>query len=142
MRWPLMTQEEIHGFGIEVILPYIQKEGVTIESVNLDPKKNPQIVGRRWNSRAFVAVRTACYPNKGELSQHECVQIIGWAVQHDATAFFASVGIACIAYPDKSPVHNEADMSLPIRHAGFNVAYEGLVILNTSDRVRVLKDEE
>jgi hypothetical protein len=38
MAWPLMTQDELHFFGIELIIPCIQEEGVTIESVNLNPK--------------------------------------------------------------------------------------------------------
>lgn len=140
MEWPLMTYEELQAFGVELILPYLQKEGVNVETINPDPKTNPQIVGKRWGSLAFIAVRTACYPEKGELTQQEHLQSLNWADQHGATAFFASVGIACVAYPDRSPVTNDADMRLPIRNAGFNVAYEGLVIITTSDRVQVWGD--
>lgn len=137
MNWPLMTNEDLHTFGIELILPYLEKEGVTIESVNPDIKSNPQIVGRRWGGLVFIAVRTACYPSKGELTSEEHLQILDYADKRGATAFFASVGIACVSYPDRSPVITDADMRLPIREAGFNVAYPGLVIMTTSDRVQV-----
>lgn len=137
MKWPLMTPEELHTFGIEAILPYLEKEEVTVEHANLDPTQNPQIVGKRWNAPAFIAVRTACYPRKGELTSEEFDRILAWADQHRATAFFASVGVACIAHPDKSEITDESEMGLPIRHGGFNIAYEGLVIMVTPDRVKL-----
>lgn len=142
MNWPLMTDDEIHTFGIDSILPYLEKEEVTIESVNPDIKSNPQIVGKRWGKLAFIAVRTACYPSKGELSSDEHLRILDWADKHGATAFFASVGIACASYPDKSPITADEHMGLPIRNAGFHVAYPGLVIMTTSDRVRLASDLE
>jgi hypothetical protein len=130
-----MTKEELHEFGIELILPYLETEGVTVESVNPNIKSNPQIVGKRWGTLAFIAVRTACFPSKGELSSDEHLRMLDWADRHGATAFFASVGIACGCYPDKSPVTESAHVGLPIRDAGFHVAYPGLVIITTSDRV-------
>ena len=136
MKWPLMTTEELHAFGLETILPYIEKEGVAIESVNRDLGSKPQIVGRRWGSLAFIFVRSALFPNKGELSEVEFVQCLSWANKHGATAFFASVGLACSNYPDKSAVESDTDMLLPIRNAGFAVAYQGLVVMTTFDHVR------
>ncbi len=137
MKWPLMSDEELHTFGLEAILPYLEKEGVAIKSVNRDPGMNPQIVGQRWGSPAFIFVRTALYPNKGALTDAQFMQCLGWAKEHRATAFFASVGLLCTNYPDKSHVKSDADMRLPIRNAGFMVAYEGLGVMTTSDRVRV-----
>ena len=142
MKWPLMTADEIHAFGIDVILPYVQKEGVTVESTSRDPLINPQIVGRRWNSPAIIFVRSALYPSKGMLTEAEFTQFLKWADDHGATAFFASVGLACTNYPDKTPVQSDSDMRLPIRHGGFAVAYEGLVVMTTSDRVRMWNHSE
>jgi len=142
MEWSLMSVEEIHAFGIEVILPYLKKEGVTITEVNSDPSMNPQIVGQRWDSPAFIYVRTALYPDKGALSEKEFMDGLAWADKHKATAFFASVGIACLNYPDKSEVKSDEHMKLPIRKAGFAVAYEGLVIMATSDRVRIVGEDD
>jgi fumarylacetoacetate (FAA) hydrolase family protein len=139
MKWPIMSDDEIHSFGIQLILSYIEKEDFVIEQVNSDSKMNPQIIGKRWGSLAFVYVRTACYPNKGALiNEDQFIQYIEWAEKHNATAFFASVGLACSNYPDKTPVKKESDWSLPIRNAGFAVAYEGLLLMTMSDRVQIL----
>ena len=136
MNWSLMDAQEVHAFGIQTVLPYIQKEDVKIESVNPELAMNPQIVGQRWGTLAFIFVRTALYPDKGELTDAQFMKCLRWADEHNATAFFASVGIACRNYPDKSPIDSDADMRLPIKNAGFAVAYEGLTIMTTSDRVR------
>lgn len=139
MKWELMTEREIHEFGIQTIIPYLEKEGVTVEKVNPNPELNPQIIGQRWGKPTIIAVRTACYPNKGQLTMNEHMQLMHWADKHGAIPFFASVGIACASYPDKTPAI-ENDMSLPIRNGGFYIAYEGLVVVTTSDRVRTIDE--
>ena len=128
MTWALMTTAEIHAFGIHMVLQFIEKEGVTVQHVNPDIKMNPQIVGQRWGSLAYIYVRTACYPGKGALGEEEFFYWLDWAKVQTAPPFFGSVGIACTHYPDKTPVQNDADMRLPMRNSGFAVTYEGLLL--------------
>ena len=45
MLWLLMKDEELHVFGIVLILPYLEKEGLEIEQINPDLQTNPQTVG-------------------------------------------------------------------------------------------------
>jgi hypothetical protein len=124
-----MTQAEVHQFGIESIVPYVQKEGITIESVNVEFGRDPQIVGTFQGSRVFVIVRTAMYPNKGELAA-SMVKLFGeWAEQHRALPLFASVGLACMNYPDRTAVKDQTVMQQPIKNGGFAVSFQGLVSL-------------
>ena len=141
MKWPLMSSEEIHAFGIDVIIPCVQKEGVEIKGVSRDPSMIPQIVGERWGSLAYIYVQTAVYPDKGKLSEEDFMLYMDWANTHQATPFFASVGIACMHYPDKTEVETDEDMRLPIRNGGFAVAYEGLLVMASSDRVKVWDED-
>jgi methanogenic corrinoid protein MtbC1 len=60
-----MTTEEIHDFGIEIVSNQLKKEGYEIQSVNTELGKNPQIITKKETQLAFIAVRTACYPEKG-----------------------------------------------------------------------------
>lgn len=129
MKWPLMSDSEVHKFGIESILPYVQKEGVTVQSVNANPSQNPQVVGTYQGNMAFVFVRTAMYPAKGELTAAEVSRCQEWAQKHRALAFFASVGLACTNFPDRTEVRDDAVMGQPIKNAGFAVSYEGLASL-------------
>ena len=138
MKWSLLSVEEVHAFGIDMIVPYMEKEGVTIESVNRDLRTNPQLIGQSWGSPAFFYVRIDLYPNKVTLTNAQFKQRLAWADKHRATAFFTSVGLAFINYPDKPPVKNNVDMRLPFRNAGFPTAYDGIVVMATPDRVQFL----
>ena len=89
-----MTMEEIHDFGIEIVFTQLKKEGYKIQSVNTEYGMNPQIIGKKGNKLAFIAVRTACYPGKGQLEELVHFQMIGHADKNNAIPYFASVGIA------------------------------------------------
>jgi len=135
-----MNSAEVHAFGIEAILDHLQqKEGVTVENVNSEIGHDPQIVGKRWGLPAFIFVRTALYPNKGALSDQEFMRLLALANKHKAIAFFASVGLCCTHYPDRSDVTDEKEWGVPIRNGGFAVAYEGLLVMTTSDKFTILR---
>ena len=127
----LMTKEEIHDFGIEVVFKYLKKDGYEIISVNTDLKYNPQIIASKDGTKAFIAVRTDCYPNKGVLEESTHFEMIKHADKNGATPYFASVGIC------NSSGENEEEMSKPVKGAGFYVSFMGLLIITRSDRVKV-----
>jgi hypothetical protein len=132
-----MNDQELHEFGLQAILPYVEKEGLTIQAINSDSTKIPQIVGERWGSLAYVFVRTSCFPQKGSLDDGDFLGCLHWANTHAATAFFASVGVRCVRYPDDTPVNKESEMGIPYKNASYHIAYDGLLIMTTTDRVKV-----
>jgi hypothetical protein len=128
-----MTSEEIHEFGIRTVFDYIKKEGHEIVSVNADVSLNPQIIAKKNGQLEFIVVRTACYPSKGEIENNKvAMNCIEHADKHKATLYFASVGIA------NSQGKSDAEMAVPVKGAGYYVAFEGLVLLTRSDRVKVM----
>ena len=127
-----MTPEEIHQFGIEIVHGQLIKDGYEIKGVYTEVGKNPQIVAEKDDRLAFIAVRTACYPEKGQLEEGVHFKMIEHAAHFKAIPYFASVGIAA------AEAKTEVERSIPIKGAGFHVAYEGLLVMTTSDRVRVL----
>jgi hypothetical protein len=126
-----MTVEEIHDFGVQIVYSELKKEGYEIISVNADYGMNPQIVGKKDDQLAFVAVRTACFPEKGQLEQSIVSELIEHAERHQAIPYFASVGIA------NAEAECDDEMSIPVKGAGFHVAYEGMVVLARSSEVRI-----
>jgi hypothetical protein len=131
MKQELMTPLEIHDFGIEVVVNYLREQGHEILEANSRLGTNPQVVATKDGHCLHVVVRTACYPEKGEIESDEvALRCIEWARKHGATCHFASVGIA-----NATDGQNEEAMRIPVRGAGFYVAFEGLVILRTADRV-------
>jgi hypothetical protein len=127
----IMTEDDIHDFGINIVAEHSQKDGFELVSINKDRKYNPQIVAKKNDQLAFIVVRTACYPNKGSLDDEALLEkLISHADQHSAICYFASVGIA------NSKGRTEDEISIPLKGAGFYVSYEGLLILTRSDRVK------
>lgn len=126
-----MTMQEIHEFGIEIVFNQLKKEGYEIQSVNTEFGMNPQIVGKKGNQLGFIAVRTACYPGKGQLEKSVHFQMIEHADKNGAIPYFASVGIA------NADATTEEERAIPLKDAGFHVAYEGMVIIARSDRVKI-----
>lgn len=130
-----MSSQEIHEFGIEIVFNQMKEEAFEILVVNTDLDVNPQILANKDDQIIHVAIRTACYPNKGELESEEiALSLIRYANENRASCYFASVGIA------NAEGENDDEMSIPRKGAGFYVAYEGLKILTTNDRIRVLGD--
>src|SRR5690606_7542977 len=128
----IMSLDEIHDFGIEVVISHLKKEGYEIDGVKPKIGVNPQIIARKAGILAFIAVRTACYPEKGVLEPNVHFQMIDFSDSHKAIPYFASVGIC------NADGTTEKEMSIPIKGAGFHVSFEGLVIIARSDRVSVL----
>jgi hypothetical protein len=130
-----MTDEEIHDFGIEIVFNQLKKEAYKIQSVNTKFGVNPQIIAKKGTQLAFIAVRTACYPEKGKLEESVHFQMIEHADKHGAIPYFASVGIA------NANAKTEDEMRVPVKGAGFHVAYEGMQIITRSDRVKILNEK-
>src|SRR5260370_42004949 len=122
-----MTAEDIHDLGIQVVLNQLKNEGYEIESVNSELGQNPQIITIKEGKLAFVAVRTACYPEKGKLEESVHFRMIEHADQFGAIPYFASVGIA------NANADTADEMATPAKGAGFYVSYEGLLIIARSD---------
>ena len=119
-----MTKAEIHDFGVEVVFGFLQREGHEIVAVNTDPSVNPQIVAKKDGQLEFVVVRTACYPDKGLLDPSSKINCIEHAEKSGAICYFASVGIA------NASGTNDAEMALPVKGAGYHVAFNGIELLH------------
>lgn len=120
----LLTEAEIHAFGIQILFSKLQEDGWIIESADpeADRTTHPQIIAHKDGEIGFFVVRTAMYPLKGRIEGEEVFQNqVRHAQQHGANCYFASIGIA------SSAGASEEDMSRPVRDAGFNVTFDGLV---------------
>lgn len=63
------------------------------------------------------------------------MQLIGYAKANNGTSYLASVGIC------NADAKSEEEASLSIKNGGFHIAYEGLQIITTSDKVKVYSTE-
>ena len=142
----LMTKEAIHNFGIKIVYDYLKKEGHKITSVDDTIGVNPQINAIYNDRLAFICVRTECLPKKGELEDNIAIEMIEFSKKHQAIPYFASIGIA---NSDVYEVNKDKEIckkdnsedNLPVVGAGFYTDYKGLVIITTSDRIKIWGDD-
>jgi len=134
----LMTEAEIHDFGIEIVTNHIPKDGFVIEGVNTELGSNPQILARKDGRLAIICVRTACFPGHGVLSEEDAAAAMATARAQSGTAYFASVGIANATEGTEGPPDV---MSRPVRGAPFYASFAGLQVIAPSNRVTLWRGE-
>jgi hypothetical protein len=121
----LMTAEDIHAFGVEIVFTQLEKDGWTIASADAlaDIHTHPQIVARKEGETAHFIVRTDVYPGRGKFAEGQAVyeKLVRDANARGASCYFASVGIA------NSEGATEAEMSVPVKGVAYHVEFDGLV---------------
>ena len=121
----LMTDADIHAFGVEIVCKQLETDGWMIESGDAlaDIRTQPQIVAQKDGELAFFIVRTGMYPGRGRFDegQEAFDTLVSHAQAHNASCYFASVGIA------NSEGTTEEEMSVPVKGVAYNVEFNGLV---------------
>ncbi len=121
----LMTEADVHAFGIEIVFKQLETDGWAIDSADMhaDKRSEPQIVARKNGELAFFVVRTAVYPNRGRFEEGQKLfeRLVRHAQAHAASCYFASVGIA------NAEGTTEDQMAMAIRGVGYNIQFDGLI---------------
>ena|SRR5437879_2889637 len=120
----LMTEADIHAFGVEIVFKQLEEAGWMVESADVyaNRETEPQIVASKDGETGFFVVRTAIYPDRGRIEGEEVFQnLVRHADAHNASCYFASVGIA------NSAGKSEEDMAVPVKGVAYHVAFDGLV---------------
>lgn len=120
----LMTEGDIHAFGVEIVFKQLEEAGWTLESADVfaDRETHPQIVGSKNGETGFFVVRTDLYPKRGRIEGEEVFQtLVKHAAAHGASCYFASVSIA------NSEGQTEEEMAIPVKGVAYHVAFDGLV---------------
>jgi hypothetical protein len=120
----LMTEADIHAFGVEIVYKQLQEAEWLLESADVfaDRATHPQIVGHKDGEIGFFVVRTDMYPSRGRIEGEEVFQnLVRHANAHGANCYFASVSIA------NSQGTTDDEMAVPVKGVGYNIAFDGLV---------------
>ena len=121
----MMTKEDIHAFGVEIVYKQLEKDGWRMQSadVNADPRTEPQIIADKDGEFAFFIVRTDIHPRRGrfEEGQEAFNRLVRHARSHGASCYFASVGIA------NSEGESDEEMSTPLKGVAYHVQFDGLI---------------
>ncbi|CAN5182692.1 hypothetical protein BH20ACI2_BH20ACI2_28560 [soil metagenome] len=120
----LMTEEEVHAFGVEIVYKQLQEAGWQIESADVlaDRSLHPQIIASKEGETGYFVVRTAIHPGRGRIEGEDVFDhLVTLARNHGASCYFASVGIA------NSEGKTEEEMAVPVKGVAYHVAFDGLL---------------
>ena len=84
MAFELMNTQEIHEFGLQVLLQHLTEKGFEIEFAQ--PNKGEQLI--------FILVATDVYPNKGTIADSDKQALLEHAQTFAAQSACAYLGIA------------------------------------------------
>ena len=84
----LMTKEEIHEFGLQILSRYLEANAYEIEMMHPNMQMFPHVIAKKNGQLVFIIAATDVYPNKGSFNDDEK------AAKFDAQAACAYLGIA------------------------------------------------
>lgn len=116
-----LTSQEVIEFGLRYVYGQLVKDGYEVLSVRPEPEVDPQILAKKDEQLYFIVVRTAVYPEVGDLPSISNInQIRDHAEKHQAKSKFVSIGLINAEAKDE-------DEKSKLRKGGeFGVNYSGL----------------
>lgn len=124
----IMSKEEVHQFGIQIVLEQMEKEGYTIVQCDVSLDVFPQIMAEKDEGRYVILVATEIAPFTGALAGKLRSMIIDFAKEYDAIPCFASVGIAEV---DEEHFYK----SIARRGKEYRIKYSGLELMETKNNL-------
>lgn len=123
MAEELMNEQEIHLFGLQVLIQYLEGKGYEIEFAQPDKKSLPHVIAKSGDQLTFIIAATDMYPNKGNISDSDKAAVLEHAKQFEAQTACAYLGLA---NAEGVETNNKALMSKAYRNARFVTDFGGL----------------
>lgn len=90
----ILTDKEVHEFGLEVLFKQVQKEGYEVVSVNSDLNQHPQMILKKEGQLYFVIVRTVpANQDKDNYDSRIASQVVSHSKQYNAKVLYAGIGL-------------------------------------------------
>ncbi len=93
MTRKLMTEAEIHNFGLQLVQDFMEKKGFEIELIQPQKDTLPHIIAKQGEQLTFVIVATDVYPKKGTIADKDKAALLDHAKQFNAQTACAYIGI-------------------------------------------------
>lgn len=120
----LMSDVDIHAFGVEIVFKQLEEAGWVVHSADalVDRTLAPQIIATKGEEKGHFVVRTAVHPERGRIEGQEVFErLVRNANAQGASCYFASISIA------NSKGKTDQEMSIPVKGVPYHVAFDGLL---------------
>lgn len=126
----LMNEQEIHVFGLQVLVQWLQSKAYDIEFVQPDKNSLPHIFAKCGDQLTVIIAASAMYPQKGQIADRDKAAVLEMAKELNASCACAYLGIANAEGVDKN---DKALMGMPIKGARFVTDFSGLEYIQFED---------
>ena len=126
----IMTEQELHEAGLELLLSWLQNNGNEIEMAQPQKEALPHIVIKSGRLLTFIAVATAMYPHKGQVSEADRTALYEHAQKFGAFCAIASIGLANAAGIES---RDKKLLGTPYKDASFVMDFGGLQYLGAEN---------
>ncbi len=123
----ILNLEELHFLGIKVVYKELVDKGYEVLNVRKELDINPQILAKKNDAFHMIVVKTAYYPDMGILLPETILQVSKLATKHQATCWYASVGIA------NANGLTDEEMSRPVKGGEYYINFKGLIPFPTNN---------
>ena len=93
MERELMTRQDLHTFGLEVLVTWLEKNGYQIEFVQPVVDMLPSVFAKRFDGLTVIVAATEMYPNKGQFNELEKTDLQEMCKELKAKLAFAGIGL-------------------------------------------------
>jgi hypothetical protein len=119
----VMTDWELHDFGVQVVRDWVAKEGARIMSSQGNPDVDPSLWFVRDRGPEWVVVRTVRYPDRGAPRPDNLDEIAAGCARLSRFGHFASVAVVSTSQPFRDA--HEATVPL-LRGGPMHARFTGL----------------
>lgn len=126
----LMTKDEIHAFGLQILMQYLEGRGYKIEMAQPNKACIPHIVAQNGPVNFFILAATDVYPKKGVIADSDKALLLESAEKYGAVAACAYLGIANAAGLE---TNDKELLGSAYRDARFVTDFSGLEFIQFED---------
>lgn len=90
----LMNEQEIHEFGLQVLVQWLEGRGYDIEFVQPDRNSLPHVFAKSGGQLTLIIAATDIYPRKGRISDRDKAAVLELGQKLNAQCACAYLGLA------------------------------------------------
>lgn len=130
MSSELMNTQEIHEFGLQMLVQHLTEKGYEVEFAQPNKNEIPHIVAKQGEQLIFILAATDVYPHKGVITDAEKQALLEHAQAFNAQSACAYLGIA---NADGVAVKDKALCAKAFKNAQFYTDFSGLEFIHFED---------
>lgn len=126
----LMNEQEIHEFGLQVLIQYLKNKGYQVEFAQPDRNSLPHVIAKQGEQLIFILAATDVYPHKGKISDTDKAALLEHAKKFAAQSACAYLGLANAEGVEKK---DKALISKAYKDARYMTDFSGLEFICFED---------